>query len=809
MWRNYLLVAFRNLSRNRAFSVINILGLAIGLTTCLLIMVYVLDEASYDKQFKDVDRLYRVAQQSGNGGWAALPAPVAGALKTDMPEVQEVTRLLKMPGMDNLVVGYQGHGTEEKHFLETNAYYVDSTFFRVLSYDFTYGNPATALNEPNSVVLSSTLSGKLFGNENPVGRQIQLTIGSGQMRYTIGGVFRDQGLQTHIPAHLFLSMRNNDIGLMVDKITSWAMSSIFHTYVKLRPGTDPVAFGKKLNPFFERHGGEENKADGFSRSLILQPVKDIYLHSNIGDEIAANGSIYTLYILTSIALFILVIACINFMNLSTARSERRAREVGVRKVMGAPRASLIRQFLGESFLLCIIALAVALVLTWLLVPVFDTLTNKDLKPWNEPRLTLVIIGLTLFAGGLSGCYPALYLSSFKPVSVLKGKLVHHFSASLLRKSLVVFQFTISISLILGAIVIGRQMNLFKEQDMGFDKDRQIVLPLQNQETTRNYDVLRNQLRNTSGIRSVTSGSSYPGIPNLMEMPFYAPGKTGKEFVDLEMYTTNKDYLKTLGLNLQAGRMLESETQADSLAIVLNTTAVRKFGFTPANAVGQRVHFVWQGVSHEMKIVGIIRDFNFESLQNPIGALGFSTLAFFGNKYNYLIAKIQTPDLASAIAHMRDSWNKINPATPFSYSFIDQDFARNYEKDQRTSTLVTYFTGIAILIACLGLFGLTAFAAEKRIKEVGIRKVLGASAVNVTLLLSGDLIRLVAIAILIASPLAGYIMDRWLNNFAYRTHLSWWMFVVAAAAAALTAMVTVSFQAIKAARSNPVHSLRSE
>ena len=808
MWRNYLLVAFRNLSRNRAFSVINILGLAIGLTTCLLIMVYVLDETSYDRQFKEVNSLYRIAQGTGSDGWAAMPAPLAWALKADMPEVQEVTRLLKMPGMDNLVVSYQQQGQPERHFLESNAYYVDSTFLHVLSYDFAYGQPATALDQPNTVILSATLSSKLFGNEDPTGRRVKITAGASESLYTVSGVFRDKDLHTHIPAHLFISMHNPNTA-WADKITSWAMSSIFHTYIKLRPGTDPIAFGKKLNPFFQRHGGEENKADGFSRVLFMQPVKDIYLHSNIGDEIAPNGSIRILYILSSIAIFILIIACINFMNLSTARSEHRAREVGVRKVMGAPRAALIRQFLGESFLLCVLSLGVALLLTWILLPVFDTLTQKDLKPWSEPRLILVIVGLTLFAGGVSGCYPALYLSSFKPVAVLKGKLTHHFSAALLRKSLVVFQFTISISLILGAIVIGRQMNLFKDQDMGFDKDRQIVLPMQNEETAKNFDVLRNQLRKSPFIRSVTSGSTYPGIPNLMEMPFYAPGKTGTEFIDLEMFTSTKDYFQTLGIGLQTGRMLNQDSKADSNAIILNATAVRKFGFTLANVVGQNIHFQFQGITHQMNVIGVARDFNFESLQNPIGALGFTNMDFFGNKYNYLIAKIQTADLTSAISYMRRSWNQINPATPFSYSFIDEDFARNYEKEQRTSTLVMYFTGIAILIACLGLFGLTAFAAERRIKEIGIRKVLGASAANVTLLLSGDLIRLVAIAILIASPLAGFVMNKWLNNFAYRTHLSWWMFFMAAIAAVLTAMITVSFQAIRAARANPVRSLRSE
>jgi putative ABC transport system permease protein len=807
MFRNYLLVAFRNLRRNKVFSVINILGLAIGLTTCLLIMVFVLDEASYDRQFTDLDRLYRVTLEANNEGWAAAPAPLSRALKAEMPEVVQTTRLLNLGSLSTPIVSYR-EGSEDRHFRETNAYFVDSTFFSVLSYPFVYGNPATALARPNTVVLSASLSGKIFGNEDPVGREIKLDAGNGQTSYTIGGVFQDKDLRSHIPAHLFLSMNSTDIP-WVRQASSWAMGSIFHTYIKLRPGTDAAAFEKKLTPFLYRHGGEELKAMGIAKNLALQPVKDIYLHSALGDEIGANGNIRILYILVSIAVFILIIACINFMNLSTARSEHRAREVGVRKVMGAMRGSLVRQFLIESFLLCLIALVLAVALTWASLPVFDALTQKELKPWHEPRLIAVIAALTLFAGLLSGCYPAFYLSSFKPVSVLKGKLIHHFSAALLRKSLVVFQFTISIGLILGAIVIGRQMTLFKEKDMGFDKDQQIVLPLQTKETVANYDVLRDKLKNSAYIKSVSSGSSYPGIFNLMDMPFYAPGRTGKDFVDLYMYNTNKDYLQTLGLGLVAGRMLQPEWKADTGALVLNTTAVKQFGFNPANALGQKVSFQWQGVAHEMRIVGIVRDFNFESLANPIKALGFTNLDFFGDKYSYLVAKIQTADLATAISYVRETWNKLNPSAPFSYSFIDQDFARSYEKEQRTSTLVTYFTGIAILIACLGLFGLTAFAAEQRIKEIGIRKVLGASIADVTLLLSGDLIRLVGVAILIASPVAGYIMDRWLDNFAYRTHLSWWMFVIAAAGAALTAMVTISFQAIKAARANPVRNLRSE
>jgi putative ABC transport system permease protein len=808
MWKNHLLIAFRNLSRNRAFSVINILGLAIGLATCLLIMVYVLDEASYDRQFKDVGQLYRVALGEGGDGWAAGPAPMAGQLKSDLPEVAEAARLMNFPNMGNTALEYTA-GKESHRFIEPNGYYVDSSFFKVLSYPFIAGDPQTALEQPNSIVISQTIAKKLFGTEDPIGHQINVNLPFGRFDYTVGGVFQDKGLRTHIPAHFFLSMKNRDVGTWVPNLKSWSMTNIFHTYIRLKPGSDPIAFEKKLNPFFQRRGGEDLKALGVAKGLILQPVKDIYLQSKLGNEIAPNGDIRTLYILSSIAFFILIIACINFMNLSTARSEHRAREVGVRKVMGARKNALILQFLGESFLLCGIALIVSLLLTWLALPFFDAFTQKDLQPFREPRLIAVIVGLTLFAGLLSGCYPAFYLSSFNPVAVLKGKLVHHLSAAVLRKGLVVFQFTISIGLIIGAIVIARQMALFRNYDLGFDKDRQVVLPLQGKQEAINYDVLRDQLTKSPYIKSVSSGSTYPGIANINEMPFYAQGKTGKDFVSIQEVAVNNNYFQTLGLSLLSGRGLITERAGDSSSIILNTTAVRQLGLDPATAIGRKISYNWENIKNEMTITGIVKDFNFESLHNPIKALGFSTRNFFGNKYGYLIAKIQTPDLGSALSYMGDSWNKINPATPFAYSFIDQDFARNYDKEQRTSSLVLYFTVIAILIACLGLFGLTAFAAEQRMKEIGIRKVLGASAANVAVLLSGDLLRLVAIAVLIACPIAAYTMHKWLENFNYRTNLSWWIFPASAALAAFAALVTVGFQSVKAARTNPIVSLRSE
>jgi len=808
MLQNYLKIAFRNLSRNKLFSAINIFGLAAGLAVCLLIMLYIFDELSYDKHHKDADRTYRLAYITGTGeNWSAQPAPVAFTMKAEMPEVQEVTRLLKFPDMDKVLLQYQ-HPQNPKKFFESNGYYVDSTFFDLFTYDFTYGNGQTALRQPNSLVLSESIAAKLFGNDNPIGKPLKLSLPFGDFTYTVQAVFKENH-KSHIPAHFFLSMRNSDVGAWIPNWTSWATNNIFHTYVKLKPGTDAHAFEKRLAAFMDRHQGPELKKAGMTKGSFIQHMPDIYLHSSIGNEIAPNGNIRYLYIMGSIAAFILVIACINFMNLSTARSEKRAREVGVRKVIGAGRASLIHQFLGESFLLCLIALAIALFLTQALIPLFNQLTQKQLTLSTNPHLILWIAGLALLTGLLSGLYPAFYLSSFRPVKVLKGKVLNSWSATTLRKGLVVFQFTISVMLILGAIVIGSQLDYLKHQNLGFKKDQQLILPITSESVAKNYAALKNEILRTAGVASVTSGSTYPGIRNINDVLLYAEGRSAANNVDVTTASIEDDYLETLGLQLLYGRPFTRKSAVDSSHIILNQTAVRQLGLDPATVVGKRVTYEWHGTYHNLEVTGVVKDFNFESLHNPIRPLGLSVNGFFGNKYNYTIIALQTTGYSRALTAIEKAWTKVNPNAPFEYSFLDQDFQRNYEKDERTSTLVIYSTSIAILIACLGLFGLAAFSAERRTREIGIRKVLGASITNVTLLLSGEFIRLALLAVLIASPLAWYGMDRWLRNFTYRIHLSWWMFAAAGGLAIVIALITVSFQAIKSALANPVKSLRSE
>ena len=811
MIRNFIKIAFRNLTKNKAFSFINIFGLAVGLATCLLIMLYIFDESSYDQHHKDGDRVYRIAQIAGKGGdtWAAACGPLAWGLKADMPQVEQVTRLMGLPETAKMALTYDNH-SERKQFLESNGYYVDSTFFQVLSYDFVYGNPLTALSQPNTMVISSEMALKFFGRENPLGKSILINTPLGEFNYMVNGVFDNTRYKSHIPANYFLSMRNTDMWRYVKDQTNWSTNNIFYTYVKLKAGSSPAVFAQQLNPFFQRRGGSDLKAAGTEKSLFIQPLKSIYLHSALGNEIAPNGNITYLYILGSIAAFILIIACINFMNLSTARSEKRAREVGVRKVVGAGRGSLIIQFMGESFIMCLLALVLALLLAKAFLPLFNELTHKDLHAFDQPTLILWIGGLTLFTGLLSGIYPAFYLSAFNPVSVLKGKIANSFSATAIRKGLVIFQFTISICLVLGAIVIWQQLAYLKDQNLGFAKDQQIVLPLRldRDNADKHYIAFRDELLKKPQVKKVTSGSTYPGIPNINDLLFYAAGKTANEQVDIHLANVESDYTQVLGLTLLSGRAFSKDFSTDSAGIILNETAVKKLGFEPGNVIGKTVQSDFRDFHYRFQVVGVVKDFNFESLHHAIEPFGFTT-SLFGDRHNYLIASLNTSDYAGLLKDMERSWHELIPNAPFTYSFLDQDFQRNYEKDQLTSHIVVDFTVIAILIACLGLFGLAAFAAERRAKEIGIRKVLGASVSSVTLLLSKDFIRLVLVAIVIASPLAWLVMHQWLASFAYRVPISWWMFVAAGVVAVVIALLTVSFQAIRTALANPVESLKAE
>jgi putative ABC transport system permease protein len=806
MIKHYVKIAFRSLIRSKGFSFINIFGLATGMTACVLIMLYVTDEMGYDKHHQDGDRLYRIASQVKDEKWVAAPAPMADALKKDFPEVEQSARLLRFPGAEKMLLTYEQN---QKQFLESNAYYVDSTYFELFSYDFKFGDIQTALNGPNAIVISDAVATKFFGNENPIDKVLKVGLSFGEFNYTIKGVFRNTGVKSHIPSNLFLSMDNGDIGAWVKSQTKWATNSVFHTYVKLKEGSDALAFENKLQDFLNRNGGEEFKAAGFEKILFIQPVEDIYLHSNYGYEVASNGSATYLYTFTFIAGFVLLIACINFMNLSTARSEKRAKEVGMRKVNGADRTSLVGQFLGESLLMSGMALVFAVVMIQMLTPAFNQLTHKELSLIKLPNIFIWLALLTLLTGLLSGLYPAFYLSSFKPISVLKGTKRNSISATTIRRALVVFQFTISIVLILGAILTTQQMSYLSNQNLGFDKKQKIVLPIQTSEANTNSTTLKNELLNNSQIISAAKAGTYPGIESVGSMLFYAEGKAAQDNVELRTTYAEPGYIETLGMQLLKGREFSKEFINDQGGLILNEEAIKQLGYTIDNAVGKKVYFEYRNTTQSMDIIGVVKDYHFESLHQKIKPLALSVHQLFSLPHNYLILDVKSSQYSELIATVQKTWNRINPNSPFAYSFLDQDFQRNYEKEERTSQLIHYFTFIAIVIACLGLFGLATFTAEQRVKEIGVRKVLGASVSQIVTLLSKDFMKLVVISIVLSAPVAYYLMNDWLSGFAYRIEIKWWVFAIAGGAAVLIALLTISFQAIKAAVTNPVESLRSE
>lgn len=806
MIQYYFKIAWRNVFKYKTFSFINIFGLATGLTACILILMYVLDESSYDKHHIGRDSVYRIASETKSEIWVGTPAPLAAGLKQELPEVEQVTRLLRFPGVDKMV--FKNEVTQVS-FFERNCFYVDSTFFKVFTYELKFGDIQTALDQPNSIVLSSSVAEKLYGQSDPIGKKLKVGLSFGDFDYVVSGVLKNSNSKSHIPANVLLTMNNSDVGGWVKGQTNWATNSIFHTYLKLKPNTRRDQFEAKLQPFFEKSGGADFKKAAFTKTIFLQPLRDIYLHSNYGYEIAANGNIKYVYVFASIAIFLLIIACINYMNLSTAHSEKRSNEVGMRKVAGALKSNLVWQFLLESVITSTLALILTALLIQLLLPYFNQLTNKELTLSDDLRILWLVPGLTLITGVMAGLYPSLYFSSFKPLSILKGKINHQFSIVVVRKSLIVFQFVVSTILILSVVSISRQMNYLSNFNLGFDKAQKMILPIQTIESQKNYPTLKNELSRNPSVKQSGKGTTYPGKEYIQDMLFYAEGKTQNEHVDILAVNTEEGYFECLGFELIHGRNFLKNAAPDSQSIVLNETAVRQLGYPVDNAVGKKVYYEFRGGTYSMDIIGVMKDYHFNSLKETIKPLAFSVSPLFGAPNSYMILDISTKNYSGLIGQVNSIWTKINPNSPFEYSFLDQDFQKHYEKEAQSMKIVQAFTVIGIVIACLGLFGLTAFSTERKVKEIGIRKVLGAGVFRIIRLLSQEIMGLVSLAVLIAFPIGYLIINKWLQGFAFRQPLEWWIYIVVGISALSVAMLTISFQTIRAATANPVSSLRSE
>ncbi|GAB3916125.1 ABC transporter permease [Larkinella terrae] len=821
MLTNYLKIAIRNLLRSKSFSAINILGLSVGMTCCMLLLLYIRSELSYDKHQQHASELYLLGQEVFIGGQrsgganeqsSVASAPYAFALKAEFPEIEQVARLYVNIIDEKALLQVRQGGKALRSFYETNGYQVDSTFFELFSYEFTEGSPRTALIDRNAIVLSEEVAHKLFGSEPALNKIIKIsgTTGNGE-DFKVTGVYRDESARSHIDARFFVPIYAGWVGsfLRDDKL-DFCCNNLFNTYLKLRPGTDPDRLKSKFPAFMEKYARGDLNAVGFDKKILLVPVPDLHLYSAFEKAVSPTNSKTYLYILGSIAVFTLLIACINFMNLSTARSAKRAAEVGIRKVMGAERGSLIGQFLGESMVLSFLGLVIALVLVSLLLPVFNQMAGKQLTTAElfEPGIVLSFLGLALLTGLVAGSYPAFFLSMFNPAHVLKGKFVNSLSAVALRRGLVVFQFVISIGLVLATFVIQEQMRFLRNKSLGFTQDQQIAIPLRGSENRAIYTAFRNEILGNNQVVSAAGTQYYPGIRNPTDFGLYIPEQGVKSSHSVKTNWVDIDYLPTMGFKLKAGRLFSRQFPGDTNnRMVVNESMLRKFQLPIQKALGQKLNFDWQGQTHQYEIVGVLQDFHFENLHQTIEPYAF----MLNNRpnYNFIIVHVNTPDMSRVLAFLEQKWKTLRPEDPFEYTFLDEDFQKNYQAEARTSQLVSYFTAISILISCLGLFGLAAFAAQQRTKEIGVRKVLGASVTNIVLLLSRDFLKLVIVAILIATPIAWWAMHKWLQDFAYRVTIPWWVFVAAGGLALFIAFITVCFQSIRAALMNPVNSLRSE
>ena len=803
MLKNFLTIALRNLGKNKAFSIINIFGLAIGIAACIVIMLFVFYEKSFDAMHsKNIYRLDEVQAFPGMvqpQNVALSMYPMGPTLTSDFPEIKNFTRVRQANKLD-LSYG-------DKRIFFPTIMYVDSTFLQLFDFEVVRGDRKLILEKPNSIALTEESAKKLFGNEDPIGKTVVKYVGD-TIRFTVTGIMKNTPKNSHLQ---FDGLASFSTIAGPENMDNWGGNWLV-TYLELEKGTNVAALEKKFPAYLKKYMGR-NEGEGWKfYTLFLQQLSVV--HDSSGDithdymNYKKFDKRYT-YIFSIIAIIILIIACINFMNLSTARSAERAKEVGIRKTIGAGRLQLASQFLGESVLLSLIALIIAIVLVKLSLPAIANLSQRELDlPLDNVPMVLLIIGATMVVGLFAGLYPAGYLSSFKPIRVLKGSIQTGKSKSTLRNFLVVGQFTGAVLLIIGTVFATRQLRYMQSKDPGFNRDQVMILPL-NRITSGNYDALKQELLSNTAVSSVTASQQRLGN-NLHQAGMRFHGKGPMRELTSSQVVVDPDYLTLYKIPIIAGRNFTHDVSDNARAYIVNEAMAKELLKDDPKAsyetlIGKRYGF--GGMDSTGFIAGVASDFNFNSLHHKI-----ETLSIFCQKdwgYSEVSVRINGAAAQNAIDHVANAWKKVNPDQPFEYSFLDEHFKELYDADRAVSKVVGILAGLAILISCLGLFGLASYSAERRVKEIGIRKVLGASVQNIAGMLSRDFLRLVLISTLIAWPIAWFGVTRWLQDFAYRVPVSWWVFIMAAGIALFIALFTVSFQAVKAAIANPVKSLRTE
>lgn len=805
MLKNYLKIALRQAWRNPSTTLINVAGLSIGISICLLIGLFVWDEWQFDQHHPDKDRTYRITTESGGEGgadqWAGTSPAYGPALISDFPEVENTLRLYQI--RQKLLFS-----REEDSFLEEHGFFAENSIFDFFELPFEQGNPENALREPNTIVLTQPLAQKYFGSENPVGQTLKIN----NNEVTVTGVLSPQSPHFHLDFDYLLTFENLKNDVSEERINSWVWQD-FYSYIKVHPGTDLTAFNDKLSRYVEQHAHPQTKVHGFYYYPILQPLTDIHLHSgNFVNDAAVRGNNRYVNGLALVGLFLLIIACINFINMSTARAAKRANEVGVRKATGAQQSQLRKQFLTEAVIIVTIAMLIAIPLTLLSLPFLNNFTDKTLE---FPILTniyfpLILVGLILLIGLLAGSYPAFVLAAFRPASVLKGGMVKPSShVNWLRKSLVTTQFSLSILLISCVLIIFRQINFLNETDLGFAKEQLVHFPMKGSMFKNTENTKEEFLK----IPGVSSASVCFGIPGdiVSGDNIIVPGENRRN-LQARIFNIDHDYLQTMGMEIVAGRDFSKSISTDATeAFIVNETALRNLDIaaTPEEAIGKRLEWQMWTENDTIKrgaIIGVVKDFHYNSMHENVET---TVLQIFPDSYWKIVLRLEAGNMAETIAAIEEKWDAFETGYPIDYQFVDAGFQAMYENEQKLSSLLLIFTVLAVFIACIGAFGLAIYATEQKRKEIGIRKVLGASVGSIVALMSKDFLKLVLIALLIATPIAWFLMKSWLNDFAYRIEMQWWMFALAGLLALLIAFLTVGSQSFKAALTDPVKSLRSE
>ena len=798
MIKNYFKIALRNILRHKGYATINIGGLAIGIACCLVIFLFVRNELNYDRFHQNGERVFRVLRQAiGDGTYRKIGVtspPYAPALQTDFPtDVEETIRVMPNDGL----VTYG-----DKSFYERRFYFADKNFFEFFSYPMLVGQSAEVLSKPNDVVISKAMAEKYFGDKNPLGEILSL---DRRYEFRVTGIFNDPPANTHLTFDFVASLA---VFESRPWFTNWWNNNLF-TYVRLRPGGEQSALESRMPQFMDKYFGDHFRKTGLTMTLLLEPLQDIFLHNATTFDLIPHGDPQTILLFTAIAILVLLVACINYTNLATAKSAGRAKEVGMRKVMGAYRQNLMAQFIGESIMVALLATVLAVALLEVGLHYFNQWFQLQLAFAHSAGSWAALLAGAIAVGIVGGGYPALFLSAFRPARALKPKFKAGSHNSFLRQALVVMQFTVSIVLIICTLVIARQLDFVRTKKLGFDKEQVVLFDINNREFYQNRERFKDELLRHADIVIVSAMSGEPGgfHDNFgFEIASPPAGRAGKPGMSWRMRTvfTDYDYCKTFGLKVVAGRNFSREYGTDGEAILLNEAAVKHLGWTNEEALGQQMVITLRD-STRRSVVGVVADFHFTSLKNEIEPLAIS----IADDHRVIAAKIRANDIQGTLGVIEDAFSAAVPGFPFAYRFLDESFDGLYRAEQKQQQIFTVFAGLAIFIACLGLYALAAFSAEQRTKEIGVRKVLGSTVFGVVTLLSKDFIKLVALASIIAIPLGYFAMNRWLQEFAYRTAIGADVFFIAGFAGLLISLATVSHQAIRAALANPVDSLRYE